>query len=793
MKYLKTQKIIPFLTLFLSLIFLLGIEVAAKDSEVEISVSYGIDNHIRLDGKDSIDIRVDIRNTGEEEFNGVAELKESQFNVQDSGRIIKDNEEDFSNGSEHKAKMYLLQQEISMKEKDTRQIIFTVPSSIAKHPMELCLIKDGEEIISRNIWIEDENVIYIGILEAFEGEYEYDSQLDGGASVFELSGFTTKRLVSEEEELGNYDFLIYPANDMTQLNDEEMDVLIRWVNKGGNLILNSTSGEELKKRIDLGIKGEVNVHFSENGIEDRREYMIFELEQSFYGTGIIRIMRQEFFYGFSSKSYLLDELVRWCELKNEKFYPVNSMLVSESDYERILDKVDLKVYVNIYKYIGIVSLYILIMGPILYIILKKKGKRHLLWKVSIILSLTFVVIIYFSSGSSRNITPFIKYLQINRLDGDIMEQSTYMNTSAPYKKPYKLYIRPEYEVVPLITEEMEGSSTWLADKMSRLRVCKKENETEIELSNMPIYSETYFKLYKEEVLKEKQGIETDLTFYEGKMSGSITNNLSVDLENVYIYEKNYLTVIGELPAGETIELVENDAVNTRFQETLEGYRYNFYGSMGKNLSKESMNKDNLFDIGMFILENQMSDRPVLVGTEKQEENGEFQKDWVYQSYGASIYYKELNINYTKGERTFFQKVNTNVGFPNEDSDRGMDLEDMHGVVPGGFILMNYEIDPNLEDYELRIHHVPVSDGMEIQIPKKMYFLNRTTIELDLMVQGKEVFTQEELQPYVDEGDIMIYYTNKDISLLDIDYGDISFQGPRIRLPLVSITGKKVEQ
>ena len=80
--------------------------------------------------------------------------------------------------------------------------------------------------------------------------------------------------------------------------------------------------------------------------------------------------------------------------------------------------------------------YVIIAGPVAYIIMKKKDKRNLLWLIVPVLSVAFSVTIYLIGTSTRIQRPFINYVSTIKLPEKAGGKNN-VNTKVYAYKPFQ--------------------------------------------------------------------------------------------------------------------------------------------------------------------------------------------------------------------------------------------------------------------------------------------------------------------------------------------------------------------
>ena len=102
------------------------------------------------------------------------------------------------------------------------------------------------------------------------------------------------------------------------------------------------------------------------------------------------------------------------------------------------------------------QLYVLVIGPGIYLFLKKKGKREYMAVCVCLFAVLFSGIIFVMSRNTRITEPFINYVTMLNLDGGTAREETFYCFRAPYNGRYNMTIAEDYYIMPVL-KEPEGS------------------------------------------------------------------------------------------------------------------------------------------------------------------------------------------------------------------------------------------------------------------------------------------------------------------------------------------------
>ena len=202
------------------------------------------------------------------------------------------------------------------------------------------------------------------------------------------------------------------------------------------------------------------------------------------------------------------------------------------------------------KYIVLLSVYVILIGPGLYFLLKKLKKQSFFQSAVVITAVIFALLVFFLGQDTRYDKPFIIYSRILENDGGTERQTLVFNVRSPFIQQYQLNIGGDSQV-ELIHEsaQFQASSSISSDQVQLRRT---EEGTELLFQDIAAFSPRLFRLSKE---TEKTGSFTcEVQYYDGEFSGYVTNSSQMPIENAALLMGSHYVCLGTLSPGQTVEL-----------------------------------------------------------------------------------------------------------------------------------------------------------------------------------------------------------------------------------------------
>ncbi len=495
--------------------------IRTKDEEVK-NPDIVVEGKIGYDGKFTVGsvnpVEITVSNNGSGILAGTADLKvyTSERNSQFAGEFVS-----YSN-------------EISVGAGETKTLLLDVyfPTSRAYF---LVSIKDenGNTIKSRNLYSEPVFASN-GILGVVGGKREENSHFYGLEYISDNYEYTTNQtaLVDieevpfDEKKLNSFSAFIFKNGSFDELKDDEKADILKWVKRGGFLITDSDIEEDLSP---------FNSYF---------DYLKM-------GKGEIYV----------SKSNLLsndDEIMAYKTIPVEK----NNTNISVRGRETATPSLETDIIRNMFI---LIAVYVVAIGPVLYIVLKKLDKREkaiiLIPGAAVICVLAIVAL----GGGSAYRNGIVNITNMFEID----DEGNYSgSTNLSFKTAEVGKVMLESENIPFTPFRIEAgynSSYADAEDINVAEVFVSDNGTKAAFENEKSWD--YIVLNDETEGKLEGGIEAEFYMEGNKIKGYVANNTGFDLEDISVITFNTGEKIDKLENGKTeqIEIVidELNVLNSR--------------------------------------------------------------------------------------------------------------------------------------------------------------------------------------------------------------------------------------
>lgn len=488
-----------------------------------------------------------------------------------------------------------------------------------------------------------------------------------GLSKEDVELLKREKILEEEAKLQQ-------KEELEQTNEERIKEGIEPIED--DILLFEPTSEEALNDISLNMvtKDALSITPSDSTILLREENVpLVLLTQK--GSGNIQVMTIDIgltydnWYSIGTRIY---ELVQ-TNLSSSKKQQIEKELDQGSYYGySVIDTLnynDAKELPKVSLFTVIIGIYLLVVGPFLYLILKKIDKRHLTWMIVPACSVLFALILYAAGSSTRVTEPFVNYLAYLRFDENKKaSEEVYFSLTAPYNKKYEVEISDTNTVRPFSQNNYYwryNTTDQDNNKINYKTGIKYGTGTiTLEMNDYSSFSSAYF--VSEQEVKSEGTYESDLSYYEGAYEGFFENQLGYDIENAFLLGNASLVPLGDIKQGERRTIQKKD--KTILMSTREHiYQDNtiskivsgedsidLYSNKTPSIIKKKYSALQNF-IGSTIFTN-MESNVLLVGFTSEEKGQQLIQDIELKSNGLSMVIISLPINYTKDNKTWMTSI-----------------------------------------------------------------------------------------------------------------------------------------
>ena len=247
--------------------------------------------------------------------------------------------------------------------------------------------------------------------------------------------------------------------------------------------------------------------------------------------------------------------------------------------------------------LGILAIYIIVVGPICYLILRKKDKREKGWFTIPVIAVVFSVIIFGVSASSYQKEALVNFMSYTDLDSAKPTTQISVGIRTPEKGDITLSLDDNVYVYNNGVYYPRGYGD-VSKSICGYAVSNDDNSTEITYFDQNSWADNSFNTSID--YGESNFLDGQFTINGSNITGTITNNFDYDLFDVVIGVAGQYQKVGRIEAGGSIDVsipLSAEEYNKWNDNSYELIRQMFYG-LEENMYQDSM----VFRTGMSATE-----------------------------------------------------------------------------------------------------------------------------------------------------------------------------------------------
>lgn len=502
--------------------------------------------------------------------------------------------------------------ELSLPQGSTKQFVVKVPKDSIERTdgaVQVSLISRNEQEVAKQefkrLLQTEEDAFIMGIL---SDKYTSLTYLDMGGSEFyyysksypiKLEELTSDNLA---DSLDGLDFLVIDSYNTGILQDKTLENIWQWIDNGGMLIIGTgkRAEEVLAGLDDLEVRC-AEVYEPGEGIYDSREYVdisqlymaeLIDLNGQYdkaYDFSLIMCSRGDGAVGILPYSLAEVSKLDAADSYEQQNSFVENMLgrvsgyananYRQSQYNSYYDKG--YYFKEICNYLGkgnnhlkfgwlkfIIILYVVFVGPVLYLILRFVKKRDYYWLAVPVATLVGILLVYWAGRGFEVVSTNVYSVTVENLL-DKGNDRTYMRCYDAGHKEWALRLAEEYEYAGPLEDSYYKSS--YEDYYYRIR--KEGDRIFFGMNPSMGFEDGYFQagIVKE---PEEGSIYGDLQYTTTQgIKGTVTNDTGKNFKYFAVCIGEELFVYKNLPAGAEVKL--KDAEIGGYYDGISGYCYSF--------------------------------------------------------------------------------------------------------------------------------------------------------------------------------------------------------------------------
>lgn len=750
MKKNRSRRIfIAILSIFILSLVIPNLKVNASknNSKYDLTISYGIDGKYKAQKYMPVTVQI---NNLEQDFNGEVEVRVTS---------------DSNGGYDAYCK------EVSASKGENISVTIPVKFLEGNNTGTVCIIENGkvlyeEKLLISSGRISDGNAFtgllsddptalgYLGNITYFDSNYSNTGKMN-------CVNLTEDMLDENGLNIDGLDVIIINNYNMANLSDNQYNSLNNWVNSGGTLLIGAGGNES--KTINNINKSFLNITSngtSEQNVKTGSESLNLILSQITLEDSVVTVNSNE-----NELVYSLDRgagkiLITAFDLGLEPFISSNDAVIMLQDmlkgtfdkiyegnyqggyysasYEvsNLLGNIPVDNTVSTLTLGIVLGVYAILVGIVIYLILKKMEKRDLIWGLIPITAIVFTVMIYFLGSKTKIKDVIVNSTNIISVDEDGRGQiNSYIGIASKNKGNIKIEKEEDLKMQYMSDDYYYYGDTDYNAKTLRVKTTYTNDNSYFTVANNNVAEVNKFEVSGKEIVMPK--LENTLSIKDGKLEGTIKNNLDSDIKKLVIVSGKTVWDLGQVAKGEEISI--ND-LESKGSFGIQGYANSLSNEYYESRWNDQIDsKDPKFkNIQRYTsLLTLLGDTDYLGTTTKIIAITDLPVDYSLNlesksisNYNLTAVIQEANID--------FKDESGNISFPEgyfsytvSELDNRVDYDYYDGYIYGeGEIVLDYKIDDNVDVKEITINVYTDQWSYQYGLNGEYYIYNYNTNEYE---------------------------------------------------------------
>ena len=577
------------------------------------------------------------------------------------------------------------------------------------------------------------------------------------------------RLSNNRRDYDMYEIILIDPSGAKLLSNEQASAIEQWLRQGGKLILTGkVEFEAFPKLLSFGEGNVTVINSSSVPIALANEAIMAQMT---YSSGEIVHASIGFEQKAFEQSEQVERILAIMARENDPKYELNQPY-------RAVDWAHTNGYFDTFHYntmfiVLLLLAYILIVGPLLYAWLKRKDQREKMWLYIPILAIVTSLLLFIFGASDRIVKPQTQTMELVSLNGagDAHIDTSYSFVSNK-RGDYEISADSNSNVISYL-ENFDSPSDSI-HKKAYTQVTNKEQL--LTLRNVPYWSVQG--ALENTFIQNIGTIDNVLKLENGKLTGTITNQLDVDLQNVMLLSGTNTIEFGAVKAGETIQVDEE----VSFATVSKPYYKDYYENEEKfnNLSgKEKMQAYKLDAILRNATNHHQSKGALLVAVSNVAYSS-MHLQGAHQTNVLSVLTQNPTITTVFNGKFVLDSSDFEVEADNNRTDP-LDLykeeEKLFGTMFEGDYILNFEL-PN----SVLPQNVTWSE-LEVKF-------DRQELQIELYNVKEKTYEPLKASPWRSEKDVTQYLSKDGMIQLKISTTE-EYYGAMLKLPTFKLRGEAI--
>lgn len=210
-------------------------------------------------------------------------------------------------------------------------------------------------------------------------------------------------------------------------------------------------------------------------------------------------------------------------------------------------------------FIVILLIYVAVCIPLIFYFTKLKKKLAYLRLFLAGNALLFSLVIIIMAIPTRHDKVFLNSICLEEYTDTTLEYFSYNSIQSPYGNTFSVQLDASWQVLPDVWGQSAApdADEGISFRTQEFTVYRSDTALNLNFTNQIPFRSNYFELIQHTQCSSSP-ITSDISFFDGVLTGTITNHLGYDLENAVLLIQGWIVPIHTFPQNSTIHLADYD-------------------------------------------------------------------------------------------------------------------------------------------------------------------------------------------------------------------------------------------
>ena len=342
----------------------------------------------------------------------------------------------------------------------------------------------------------------------------------------------------------------------------------------------------------------------------------------------------------------------------------------------------------------LLAVYILLLGPGLYVFLKRRSLSVWYFRSAAVLSAAASILFYALGARTRFRDTFYTYALVRDVSENAVSDTAYLSLRNPGSEAYSVQVAEGFQLFPLTgAEGQEESGRRGTEDRIGVTIEELSSGSRITVRSAGAFSPRMFRMNRSAARGDDQGFSGSISLFEDEYSGKVKNRNPFPVEQAFVLTFGKIIPLGTIGPGETVDLIGRPLYRIPLNDsyTVAAFLTGVYDVTADQESRlEALERANFLS---FYLKDELSDYSAdarIIGFAAEQTGDRLLTDEALQSYGSMLITATVPVDSRKDGLVFRSVLSRTPEVLSGDY-----IADTNSFYPGEPVVLGYLADPDI--------------------------------------------------------------------------------------------------